>query len=327
LTVSKLEIWTAKYAEAKTDAENVLLINPNSAQAYALQGLALAFLGNYLDAEKSFSSALALDPTLPEIYAYQSMELSFRISEGKEELDTMDKAIQLSRKAVDLAPNAMETLWARGLVLELTGNYENAITELQAAITQNANIAELHMALGRNYYAIGRLQGSMDNYNLAIEEFNRANALNPRDPIPVTYIASVYGYVGEYAKAIQYAEQAVQNDPSNPTMWGNLGRWYYKNLQYEDAILAFSFAVHGGVTRDGLEVKPLTLDYGRVAEFYYTYALALSKLGYCSEALPLAQAIQSGVRNDETAVYNAQQAIDTCQKFADSHAPPHTLHH
>jgi tetratricopeptide (TPR) repeat protein len=320
LTVAKLEMYTAKYEDAKTDAENALLLNPNSAQAYALQGWALGFLGSYLDAEAAFSSAIKNDATIPQIYAYQAIELCLKVNEGAGELGTLDQAIAASRKAVDLDPNAMETRWARGLVLELTGNYTNAVTELEAAVTQNSNIAELHMALGRNYYAIGRLQGSMDDYNKAIEEFNRANALNPSDPNPVTYIASVYGYVGEYAKAIQYAEQAVQNAPQDPYMWGNLGRWYYRNYQYEDAILAFSFAVHGGVTKDGVEVKPLPLDYGRIAEFYYTYGLALANLGYCSEALQIAQAVTSGVRNDDVAMYNAQQVVDTCQKFADSGA-------
>lgn len=320
LTVARLEMYSAKYEDAKTDAENALLLNPNSAQAYALQGWALGYLGDYLDAEAAFSSAIKNDDTNAQIYAYQAITLALKQMEGKGDLVTLDQAITISRKAADLAPNAMETRWARGLILELTGNYDNAITELEAAITQNSNIAELHMALGRNYYAIGRLNGMMDDYNKAIEEFNRANALNPSDPNPVTYIASVYGYVGEYPKAIQYAEQAVLNAPQNPYMWGNLGRWYYRNYQYEDAILALSFTIHGGVTKDGVEVKPLPLDYGRIAEFYYTYGLALAGLGYCSEALPVAQAITSGVRNDEISMYNAQQIVDMCQKFAESGA-------
>ena len=42
---------------------------------------------------------------------------------------------------------------ARGLVLEVTGNYEEAIAEFEAAVAMNENLADLHMALGRNYKA------------------------------------------------------------------------------------------------------------------------------------------------------------------------------
>ena len=41
----------------------------------------------------------------------------------------------------------METHRARGLLLEITGNYEQAVTEFQIAIAINPNIADLYLAL------------------------------------------------------------------------------------------------------------------------------------------------------------------------------------
>ncbi len=317
LIVAELEIYTSQFADAKIDAGNALLLNPNSARAYGLIGWADGFLGNYLDAETSINKAIELDATIPQLYAYKAIILALKVANGAADIGTLDLAIGASRLAVDMAPSALETRWARGLVLELTGNNAEAVIELEAAISQNTNISEIHLALGRNYRAL-------QEYDKAVEEFNRANALNPLDPYPLTYIAATYATVGEYAKAIQYAEQAVQVAPSDPYMWGNLGRMYYRNYQYEDAIPALSLAIQGGVTRDGVVVEGLPLDYGRIAEYYYTYGLALANLGYCNEALPIAQAVQTGVRNDEIAIYNSQEIINTCTLLAESVLPTPT---
>jgi len=42
----------------------------------------------------------------------------------------------------------------------------------------------------------------------------------------------------------------------------------------------------------------------------------LSKVGQCNLALQIAQAVASGMQDDETAVYNAQAVIDACQLLA-----------
>jgi tetratricopeptide (TPR) repeat protein len=201
----------------------------------------------------------------------------------------------------------MESHRARGLVLEQTGNFEEAIAEYQAAIQLNDKFADLHLALGRTLLA-------MENYSTAIDEFIQANALNPSDPLPETYIARAYVKIGEYAKAIQYAEQAVNDNPSDPYMYGNLGSMLYRNQQYSSAITALRLAIRGGVTEDGTVVKGLPLDYTmRIMEFYYTYGLALARLNQCGEAVQIAQTILQTVMDDETSVYNAQEMINICQ--------------
>lgn len=318
LTISKLEIYNGQYEEAITDAANALLLNPNSSQAFGLQGWAQGLLGDHTNAESSLNTAISADPTLAQSYAYKAMILAFKYWNGLGELGTMQDAIDASKTAISMAPDSLESHWARGFVLYLTSNYDQAVMELSAAATLNNNIAEIHMELGYVYRA-------MLQYVLAIEEFNRANALNPTDPMPATYIAAVYATSGEFAKAIQYAQTAVNNDPSSPNMWGNLGRMYYHNLQYEDAIPALSLAVHGGVTPGGAIVEGLPLSYtGRAAEYYYTYGLALAKLGYCNEALPISQALQQTVITDTVSQANAQEIITQCAQFATSGAPTPT---
>jgi hypothetical protein len=97
-------------------------------------------------------------------------------------------------------------------------------------------------------------------------------------------------------------------------MHANLGVMYYKNNQLDKAIDELSLAIHGGTTEDGTVVEGMPLNYGSVADYYAIYGLALAKANRCREAVPVFQAILSGVPDDEINVYNAEQGLLTCQQ-------------
>jgi tetratricopeptide (TPR) repeat protein len=277
----------------------------------SLRGFAQGMLGDYLDSEASLNRAIELDPGNSTAYAYLSIILSNKILIGDEVLGDLDKSIEASRTAESIAPTSLESHWARGTVLEITGNYDEAIGELENAVAINSNIAELHITLGRNYRFL-------EKYDLAVEEFTRANALNPSDSLPETLISRTYSSVGEFGKAIQYAEQAVADDPEEPYLYGNLGVMYKQNYEFSRAILMLELAVRGGITPEGVLVKGLPLSYGRIVEYYYNYGLALMELGYCGEAVDIAQSILQSINEDAIATYNANYILDSCyQKMND----------
>ena len=313
ISLARLNMYNGNYEEAVENAENALLLNSNNSTAHALRGWAFGFLGDYLQAEGALNTAIEQDPNNAAAYAYKAEMLVLQDQSGTGALGSIDDAIEASRKAVELDPNLLETHRARGVVLEATGNYTEAAREFEIAVSMNGNIADLHLALGRNYRFL-------QQYDKAVEHFNRANALNPTDPLPDTYISRTYATIGEYATAILFAQQAVKDDPTDPYLWGNLGQMLYKNVEYKEARDALKLAVRGGLTPEGDAVEGLPLDYGRVAEYYYTYGLDLAKLGECGEALQIAQLVQEGVPTDETALYNAQEMINICSELANSPA-------
>ena len=185
---------------------------------------------------------------------------------------------------------------------------EKAIREYEAAIAINANIADLHLSLGRNYRVLGV-------YDKAVEEFTRANALNPGDPTPDLYISRTYATVGEYAKATQYAETAVNDNPGEANLRGNLGVMYYRNFQWPEAVEQLKIVVAGGATEDNQPIEPIALvNDTRIAEYYFTYGLVLARLNRCGEALQVAQQIQARVPADEIAVANAEEVVNICQQ-------------
>lgn len=309
IALARLNIYTGNYPDAIENAENALLLNPNNDTAMSLRGWAVGLSGDYLRAEGILNDAIKMKADNAAAYGYLAEIYTYMLQAGQGDLTTMDKAVAASRTAIDLAPNAIESHRGRGFVLEYTSNFEQAVTEFEAAVALNPNIADLHLALGRNYF-------NTQQYDKAITEYGKANALNPKDSTPETLIARTYAMNGDYQKAIQYAEAALADAPTNPNLYGNLGLIFSSNKQYLDAIDNLRIAIRGGTAADGQVVEGLSMDYGRIAQYYYTYGLALAREGQCGEALQLSQAIQVGLRNDDVAVYNALEMINICERLA-----------
>lgn len=314
IAMARVQVFIGHYEAAQESAEKALLLNPNNSMAHAVRGWALDFQQDFLAAEAAVKRALELDPNNAFAHAYYAEILADAFSNGTGPFDAVDLASEESRVALSLAPNLMEAHRARAYVLEVTGNYEEAIREYEIAVNLNENIPDLHLSLGRNYRSLGV-------YDKAVEEFTRANALNPADPLPDLYISRTYATVGEYAKAVQYGEQAIKDDPTNAGMHGSLGVMYYHNYQWTESLQELALAVYGGSLGEEQTVEALPLENSaRAAEYYFTYALVLARLNNCGESLQIAQQIIGTIPSNELAVYNANEAIALCQTNLDT--PP-----
>ena len=304
VALARVQVWAGQYKDAQTSAESAILLNNDNSMAHAVLGWALGSQGEYIEAESSIERALTLDPNNALAHAYY---VEILVDSGS--FDVIEKAIEESNVAVALAPDTLETHRARGYILEATGNYTEAISEYNLAIDINRKIADLHLSLGRNYRAL-------EFYADAITAFENADALNPEDPMPDYLISRTYATRGEFGKAMQYAEQAVENDPVDTNLRGNLGVMYYRNAYWSEAIVEFGYVVNGGVTTDGEQIKalPLVPNNIRIAEYYFTYGLALARTNKCSQALEIARSIFESIPADELAVENANAIISRCEQ-------------
>jgi tetratricopeptide (TPR) repeat protein len=310
LSMARAQLYAAQHEAALESAERALILNNNNPLAHCLKAWALDFLGDYTQAEASIKTTLELDPNSALAHAVYAEILIDKVLAGQGDINAIDRAAEESRKAVELDPNLMESHRARGYVLWNTGNFAEAIQEYQAAIAANDKIADLHLALGSNFHYLGE-------YDQAVQAYLQAYALNPQDAQAPFEISRTYATVGDFSQSVQYADQAVKTDPGNARMHGNLGVMYYKNNQLGEAVREFSLAIHGGTLEDGTIVEGLPLDYGSIAEYYAIYGLALAKLNRCSEAVPIFQAVRSGVPDDEINVYNSEQGLILCQEGLD----------
>lgn len=306
--LARIQVFAGQYVDAEKNAQNALLLNPNNALANGVLAWALSFQdGKNSDAMASIEKALSLDPNSGLLHAYN---VEILIDSG---FDGVVKAIDESKVALALDPNIVETHRARALLLEETGNYEEAIAEYLAAIKINQNIPALYIGLGVNYRQVGV-------YDQAITAFTNANSLNPADPLPDLYISRTYATIGEYAKALQYAETAVQDRPDSASLRGNLGVLYYLNYQWNDAAQQLGYTIYGGVTQDGVTIEGIPLsDDIFVAEYYYTYGLSLARTNQCGEALPIAQMLQTrfpanGTDLNQTILAKADEIYSICSE-------------
>ena len=304
--MARLQIYTNQYDDALTSAEDALLLNLNNSAAHAVKAWALSYLGRYDDAEVSVNKALELDPNNAVAMAYQ-----VEILLANCDFEEIQRSIDIANKALELAPNTVESHRARGLVLSCTGNYPEAIQEYKQALAFNDKLWELHYSLGSAY----RFNGE---YDLAQQSMLAAIALNPQNPDIPTDLSRTYATQGQFGKAVQYAEQAVKVSPQEARLYGNLGFMYYKNGEYDKAIDALTLAVRGGTTSEGLPVEGLPLEPGRVADEYYSfYGLALARTSRCNEAVPIFQFILLNIAEDQVAFYNANEGIAFCQESLD----------
>ena len=307
ISLARAEIFFQKYADAQESAANALLLNNNNAIAHAILGWAQIMQEDYLNAEASIKRAIELDPNNAIAHAFYA-ELLIKVNAaGQGELGTFEKAREEANLALALGPDLMEVHRARGIFYQNTDNLDLAIEEFNKAIMYEPNVAELHLNLGLAY----RFK-EVPELDKAITEFTKANSLNPTDPNPDLYIAGVYGNIGEWTKAIQYAEQAMNDTPDDPNVWGTLGTMYYRAEKYQDAADALRYAIRGGTTPSGVVVEGLPLDY-TVAPYYSRYGLSLARVGECNEAVEVSQLLLQGVRDDENAVYNANAMVEICQ--------------
>jgi tetratricopeptide (TPR) repeat protein len=172
------------------------------------------------------------------------------------------------------------------------------------------------MALGRNYRVT-------EQYDKAVAELNRAITLKPEDPEPYYELASTYLTLGEYAKGIQLAEQAIARNPTDPVLHAMLGTLNYRNKDFNEALKWLRRATNGGpyALDDGsiVQVPGIPLDKSLLATNLWTrYGLSLAYTGACGEALQVSQKIAEVLADDEDAMYNAQVMIDTCKQQAEN---------
>jgi tetratricopeptide (TPR) repeat protein len=303
VALARVQIWAQQYEEALANADMALIDNENYSLAHAVRGWALSYLEDYLLAEAALRRALDLDPNNALAHAYLA-EVYVR----QQDLSMINNAIEASRRALELAPNSLEALRARGIVLYATDNREQSIEMFQAAININKHLPDLFMYLGYNYSALGE-------NDRAVEMFMQANMLNPSDSIPDLEISRIYARMGQFGRAVQYAENAVNDEPENPHRYGNLGRMLYQSGDYKSAIDALAMAVKGGTTENGVVVEglPLVMD-AWVPMYYWFYGFSLAKVTphRCQEAVPVFQALLNGVPEYQLAVDNANFGLEDC---------------
>jgi tetratricopeptide (TPR) repeat protein len=107
-------------------------------------------------------------------------------------------------------------------------------------------------------------------YNEAIEAFNKAIELNPKDAVAYNNRGAAYGQTGNYKQQIEDSSKALQLNPKDAVAFNNRGVAYGELGNYEQEIEDCTKAI---------ELNP------RLAVAYYHRGVAYQKLGNRKQAI------------------------------------------
>ncbi len=313
VALSRTQVYAHDYEGAVENAQYAVLLS-KSAISYAVWGEAIhrlestKILPAYETAIKQLRRSLELDPSLALAHAYLAETLmDWDYGYWKE-------ASEEARTAVTTAPSLMESHRAMGYIYRMTGNYVEAIDEYLKALEIHSRLTDLWLPLGDCYQAV-------DNTAKALEAYEQANTWSPNDPVPLARTSRTYAGLGDYPKAAQFAGQAVIQAPLDPRYHGLLGVMLYQNSQFQESIPELELAIAGGTVEAGTVVGlPLEKTWP-VSEYYWTYGLALAKVGRCSEAIPVFRLLEQQLTEDEVAMTNVTEGLTICKEIPPTPLP------
>lgn len=242
--------------------------------------------------------------------------------------------------AIEANDQLMDVHRIYGQVLESKGLYFDAIEEYQRAADLAPNLTFLYLYQGYNYRQLAQQAQLVDinspvakeRFEQALEAFARAVSINQQnevyDPIPYLAIAKTYAQQGEFFIAARNGEKALEYDPENPAVYGQLGRIYMQARNYETALPTLKCAVVGCTAKEneaaqeyaggGVVVEGLPLTSIEVAFYYSFYDSVLSALNKCEDAIPVREKLRAAYGDNEAIAGIIADNEEICRILAET---------
>ncbi len=224
----------------------------------------------------------------------------------------LDAAIQSFEKAVKVDPSfalgfsaLAEAHWAKYRLEKDPQWIEKAEKDCRRA-------AELNDQLPDVFVTLSLVHNGRGQFNLALEEAQKALKLEPLNADALLAEAAVYSSMGQLDRAEETYQRAAT---LRPQQWGGfyeLGVFYYKQKRYQDAVTAFervlsitpdnamAYATLGGVheqlgkfaeaesyLKRSLELQPTYAGYNNMGVWYYAHRRWTESVAMTRKALEI----------------------------------------
>jgi tetratricopeptide (TPR) repeat protein len=217
-----------EYARAITHFEKAIALHPGHADAHNNLGLVFAAQGRLADATAQYQRALALSPDHALAHANLGGALS---RQGK-----ADEAIAHYRRALSLAPGMVTVQANLGVLLVDQGRSGEAMVHLECALALQPGNPDIHNNLGVALMAQGKLTE-------AIAHYQRALALNASHSNAHANLGTALAEQGRNAEALAHLETALALNPNHVEAHNTLGNLYKHQGQFGDALAHFDKAI------------------------------------------------------------------------------------
>ncbi len=277
-----LYIQNGQPEEALSKAADASVLDPENEEvwtAYAAAHLAngdrLVDMGDINGADLEYAQAADMGLKAININPQNATALAYIaggiISQGIPE--RFNEALKYAQDATTIEPDNATARYYLATVYTNQGYYDAAREQWQLGIQADPARADLHMGLGYNFFAAGRIPDAILSFKQAIE-------VDPENASAYDGLAYMYLQLGQLPQAEENALKAIELDPQMARAYGRLGESYYQQNNYDLAIDALTEAV-------ALYGEPTDLN----ARFFYFLGSAYLRKGpeNCPEAVPYFQ--------------------------------------
>jgi len=205
-----------------------LLLDPLNANIHNSLGVCYGVLGSFEKAKEEFETATWLDSS--EVMALYNSGLVNLL------MDNKDRALELFLEAEALGKDVFEVEFQLGKLYLESGKPEKGKKHTEKAVGLKAESGAAFRCLGDCNKAINKIDEAMASYKKAIK-------LNPNDADSLSALGYLFDIKNENAEiAMIFCRQSVEISPDNGLFRHRLGKLYFKQNQYEDAMKEFQKA-------------------------------------------------------------------------------------
>jgi len=241
-TIGRNRMGEKKYAEAITNFDKAIGMDPTYAEVYVFKGHTEFITEQYRKAVQTYNKAIELKTTDPDVYINKGTALyklkdykgaieAYNIAikkqpdnayayytrgSSKAKLDDIKGAISDFDKALGLDPNSDKALYERGLCKALLKDYEGAVMDLLQVTRIDP----------KNYLAFAKIGDccyELKKYKGATEAYDRALKINPNEKMLYMYRAASKSALQDHYGAMNDYDRAITLDTGYAAAYFNKG--------------------------------------------------------------------------------------------------------
>ncbi len=149
---------------------------------------------------------------------------------------SFEKVLEINQLQGRTSPDTAN-IYNAGLSAQKAGNYTKALNYFKKVAELKYGGSKIYLALGQIYITTGNTQSAIDILNKGITLFPNDNALL------ILELVNLYLSTNKPAKAIEFLEMAIENDPENAEFYFTLGTLYDDTKQNKKALAAYKKAL------------------------------------------------------------------------------------
>lgn len=249
----RLLIELERSTEASEVGDRIIAIAPDDPRGYALKANTLV----WSDPAAAIPIAIA-GSELGVPYAPLDAALAIAYTN----IGRYAEALQRGDRAIRIDPQSASARRAYSYPLIFTGNFTEAIRQLEQAVIINPRLTGPYFELASLYRRLGQEE-------MAVGIYNRILEIEPANARAFLRLCETYAAVGRFQEAQPFCERSLAIDPEYASAYRMLGQLQYSRRNYESAIDSFRQCIALG----SVEV-----------ECYYIRGLAHYYLGHCDDA-------------------------------------------